>query len=109
MIGMKIFAKSKTTHISNEFSSFYVKVIRCCFDLFSHDLNKRLEHDAQYDLYVREMTLCVTFFARLCPGPFGHLGRSLVTRSAKAAQGFRYGSDQGPFGRPTSPKDAFRT
>ena len=109
MIGMEFVATTKTSRISVDFSSFYVKVIRCCFDMFSHDLNKYLEHDAQHDLYVRERALRVTFFARLRPGPFGHTGRSLVIRSAKAAQGFRYGSDQAPFGRPTSPKDAFRT
>ena len=84
------------------FHDFDVNVIQCCFVIFYHDLIECLEHDAQHDLSVREMTLCVTYFARLCLAPSDHLDRSLVVSSAKVAQGFRHGSARTPFGRPTS-------
>ena len=54
-------------------------------------------------------TLCVTFGARLHSVLLSLLGRPSADWIAKVAQGLRNGPAWGPFGRPTSPKDALRT
>ena len=56
--------------------------------------------------HVPQTTLCVTFGARLRSVPLSLLDRLLA---AKAAQGLRNGSAWGPFGPPTSPRDALQT
>ena len=61
------------------------------------------------ETHVRQTTLCVTFGARLRSVPLSFLDHPLAARTAKAAQRLRNGSACGPFGPPTSPKDAQQT
>ena len=58
---------------------------------------------------VPQTPLGVTFGARLRSIPLGLLDRPLGRLDSEAAQGLRNGSACGPFGPPTSPKDAQQT
>ena len=58
---------------------------------------------------VHQTTVCVTSGARRRSVPLRFLDRLLAAWTAKAAQILRNGSACGPFGPPTSPKDAQQT
>ena len=62
-----------------------------------------------WETHVPQATLWVTFGARLRSVPLSLLGGLVAPLAAKDAQGLRNGSAWGPFGPPTSPRDALRT